>query len=136
MFNLSVLLQLWKHWNSYTFWAMASTLLFWLIPTGIASKLWELDTLTWKQRQYIWWQQIRSNDHLHNQQNWKATYELKINAWLNNSLRIEAIKLTKQNLTFDLELLDGHRGFNSKSDLAWIMPRGKLLKLLKAAPTS
>lgn len=31
---------------------------------------------------------------------------------------------------FDFELVVDHRGFNSRSDLAWIIPRGKLFKLL------
>lgn len=54
----------------------------------------------------------------------------------NKILRVETRELIKQNLTFDFELLVGHRGFNSKSDLAWMMPRGKLLKLLTAATIS
>lgn len=54
---------------------------------------------------------------------WKYTYTY-------NNTKL----LTKQeglSLTFEFELLVDHNGFNSKSDLSSIIPRGKPFKLVE-----
>lgn len=47
-----------------------------------------------------------------------------------SSVFSELRSIESKTFAFDFELVVDHRGFNSRSDLAWIIPRGKLFKLL------
>lgn len=59
-----------------------------------------------------------------------------IDSQAKNKIGLEMIQKSMLHFTLDLELLVLHRGFNSRSDLDSMTPRGKFFKLLVTTPMS